>query len=235
MIDHRLAADQPVWAVVPAAGIGTRMQAEHPKQYLSVCGQPILALTVGLLLAHPRITKVVVALAEGDPYWPTLAIAAHPDVITAPGGRERADSVLAALKQVESPWVLVHDAARPCLQATDIDALLACAQAGSEGAILGMPVRDTMKWVSEDGRIARTVDRSQLWHALTPQLFPTRALQQALGDALAAGVKVTDEASAMEWAGWQPQMVAGCLDNIKITHPDDLRLAQLYLRSRAGR
>lgn len=221
---------QTVVAIVPAAGIGSRMGADRPKQYLEVCGQSILAHTLDKLLSHPHISHVIVALHPNDSVFDTLPQAVHPKLITVLGGGERADSVLAALQVApEHSWALVHDAARPCLTATDIDKLLASRVQFPQGAILAMPVRDTMKRANQQGEISATVCRDNLWHALTPQLFPTSQLTLHLQAAMAAGAVVTDEASAMEWAGISPGLVSGRADNIKVTHPDDLGLAELFL------
>ena len=228
---------QELVAIVPAAGIGARMGAEIPKQYLMLNHQPILAHTLDVLLAHPRITQVIIALNPEDTYFAKLTQSAHPKLMTVIGGKERADSVLSALKAAPSDaWALVHDAARPCLSALDIDKLIAACETdvGSEqGAILAMPVRDTMKRSGEGGAIQETVCRENLWHALTPQLFPVQRLKHNLNDALAADVAITDEASAMEWAGGRPLLVSGRFDNIKVTHPDDLQLAALFLQAAA--
>jgi 2-C-methyl-D-erythritol 4-phosphate cytidylyltransferase len=216
-------------AVVPAAGIGSRMGAECPKQYLSLAGKTILEHTLLRLLAHPAITHIVLALAPDDRWFETLALARDPRILRVSGGSDRARSVLNALHQVQSDWVLVHDAARPCLTSADIDALLAVGLT-PDGAILGSRVRDTMKRSDEAGNIIATVPREALWHALTPQLFATRALKGALEEGLALGALITDEASAMERAGHVPRMVEGRADNIKVTRPEDLALAGLFLR-----
>ncbi|EGM69203.1 2-C-methyl-D-erythritol 4-phosphate cytidylyltransferase [Shewanella sp. HN-41] len=219
-----------VVAIVPAAGIGARMGAGKPKQYLELLGQSILAHTLDRLLSHHQITQVIVALHPEDTFFETLPQAKHPKLVTVLGGGERADSVLAALQQApEHSWALVHDAARPCLTEGDIDKLLASRTLFPQGAILAMPVRDTMKRADARGEICATVCRDNLWHALTPQLFPTSLLKSYLQGAIAAGVLVTDEASAMEWAGISPGLVSGRADNIKVTHPDDLGLAELFL------
>ncbi|QYJ83581.1 2-C-methyl-D-erythritol 4-phosphate cytidylyltransferase [Shewanella aegiceratis] len=229
---------QELVAIVPAAGIGARMGAEIPKQYLMLNHQPILAHTLDRLLEHPRIDKVIIALSPEDTHFAKLSQASHPKLMTVIGGKERADSVLSALKVAsQSAWALVHDAARPCLSAADIDKLIAACETEEghqQGAILAMPVRDTMKRSGKGGAIQETVCRENLWHALTPQLFPVISLKQNLADALAAQVAITDEASAMEWAGGQPLLVSGRFDNIKVTHPEDLQLAALYLQAAAS-
>lgn len=223
-----------VIAVVPAAGVGSRMQADRPKQYLPIAGHTVLEHTVHKLLSHPKISKVVVAVTDGDPYFPALAIAAHPDVVRVSGGGERADSVLSALKYIQahalSEWVMVHDAARPCITHADLDALIAAVAQHEVGGILASPVRDTMKRADAACNIDHTVERQALWHALTPQMFNTEQLTDALAKALAQGVTITDEASALEWLGYKPALVKGRADNIKITQPEDLALAEFYLR-----
>ena len=221
-------------AIVPAAGIGSRMGADCPKQYLTLAGKTILEHTLGCLLSHPAIARVIVALAPHDEWFEQLAVAADPRVLRVEGGSERAYSVLNALHVVEGKWVLVHDAARPCLTQGDLDALIASAMA-CDGAILGSRVRDTMKRTDGAGNIVATVEREQLWHALTPQMFPTGTLKRALEKGLALGALITDEASAMERAGFTVKMVEGRADNIKVTRPEDLSLAELFLQQQSAR
>lgn len=225
--------DKSIIAVVPAAGVGSRMQADRPKQYLKLLGKTVLEHTVSKLLAHPKVSKVVVAVSEDDPYFSTLALANHPQVIRVNGGKERADSVLSALnyicKHEVSEWVLVHDAARPCFTEQDVTRLIECAEIHSVGAILAAPVRDTMKRSDELQNIDHTVERSNLWHALTPQMFRTLPLREALIDGLAGKANITDEASAYERLNLSPALVNGRADNIKITQPEDLALAEFYL------
>lgn len=221
------------WAVIPAAGVGKRMQADRPKQYLELHGRTVLEHTLSRFLDHPQIAGVVVAVTDGDPYWRDLAIA-HPKLLTASGGEERCYSVLNGLQLLreqvaEGDWVLVHDAARPCLRHEDIDLLINTLQNHPVGGLLGLPVADTMKRTAADDTVIETVPRENLWRALTPQMFRLNDLYQALETALANRQVVTDEASAMELAGKAPKMVEGHGDNIKITRPHDLRLAELYL------
>ncbi|MCW8828564.1 MAG: 2-C-methyl-D-erythritol 4-phosphate cytidylyltransferase [Gammaproteobacteria bacterium] len=221
------------WAVIPAAGVGKRMQADRPKQYLELHGRTVLEHTLMRFLDHPQITGVVVALTDGDPYWQRLALS-HPKLMSAPGGEERCHSVLNALqvlqqRATESDWVLVHDAARPCLRREDVDRLIAALTDHPVGGLLGLPVADTMKRTDAEDTVLETVPRDNLWRALTPQMFRLGELAQALESALKKGQLVTDEASAMELAGKAPKMVEGHGDNIKITRPQDLRLAELYL------
>lgn len=232
---------QSIIAIVPAAGVGSRMQADRPKQYLTIQSQTILEHTVHKLLSHPQVTKVIVAISDGDPYFPELSISQNPDVIRVAGGNERADSVLSALNYVQQhdscEWVMVHDAARPCVQLSDVDKLISACLSHPVGGILASPVRDTMKRGSSQSSqlsqgaqsIETTVERANLWHALTPQMFRSKTLYHALTDALDNQVAITDEASAMEWKGHSPLLVTGRSDNFKITQPEDLALAEFYL------
>ena len=218
----------PFWAVIPAAGIGSRMAADRPKQYLQLAGKSILEHTLDCFLDHPCLRGVMVSLAAGDPYWPQLPCASDPRIRRAAGGRERADSVLNGLLRLrelgagEQDWVLVHDAARPNLQRADLDRLLAELADDPVGGLLAVPVRDTLKRIGADGRVQQTVDRSVIWQAYTPQMFRLQALRDALVGASAAGVAITDEASALEWAGQAPRLIEGRADNLKITRPEDL-------------
>jgi len=224
------------WAVVPAAGVGKRMGATIPKQYLSLAGQSVLDVTLGRLLHHPDIEGVIVAISPSDEWWPDSRFASNANVIKADGGKERCDSVLNALIKLQThvnsdTRVLVHDAARPCVRHEDISKLMQATAHSDDGGLLGMPVRDTMKRTSADGQISSTVDRDNLWHAFTPQLFRLDLLQRELQSALAKGQPVTDEASAMELGGYKPLMVEGKADNLKITRPEDLALAEYFLKN----
>ncbi len=222
------------WVVIPAAGIGSRMRADRPKQYLQLVGRTILEHTLHCFLDHPQLHGLVLSLAADDPWWPALPCAGDPRIQRAEGGAERADSVLAGLLQLielgaqPDDWVLVHDAARPNLARSDLDLLLQELADDPVGGLLAVPARDTLKRVGADGRVAETVDRSLIWQAYTPQMFRLAALHRALADALVADVAVTDEASALEWAGLAPRLIEGRADNLKITRPEDLE----WLRQR---
>ena len=224
------------WAIVPAAGAGRRMGSAIPKQYLPLAGQPVIAHTLDTLLRHPRLAGVVVAISAGDEWWPEVAAGRVADkpLLVVTGGAERGHSVLnglEALREQAHPedWVLVHDAARPCLSGADLDRLLMELADDPVGGLLAVPVQDTLKQADATGRVAATVDRSQLWRALTPQMFRLGLLRDALRDALARGLHVTDEAAAMEAAGFAPRLIEGRADNLKITRPEDLALAEFYL------
>jgi 2-C-methyl-D-erythritol 4-phosphate cytidylyltransferase len=230
-MNHSASVLPQVIAVLPAAGIGSRMQADCPKQYLTIGHQTILEHAIHALLRHPRIPQVIVAISPDDHQFQTLSIAQDPRVRVTVGGQQRADSVMAGLRLAgDTEWVLVHDAARPCLHADDLERLLAITAHSSVGGILAAPVRDTMKR-AETGQsaISHTVERQDLWHALTPQLFPLELLKLCLQRALEEGATVTDEASALEHCGYHPLLVAGRSDNIKVTRPEDLALAAFYL------
>lgn len=227
-----------IWAVIPAAGSGRRFGGPTPKQYLLAAGKPLIEHALSALLSHPRIAGAMVALSADDERWPGWTELCGKPVLRCVGGGERADSVLAALRALparvgDDALVLVHDAARPNLRGDDIDRLIAAAESGVDGAILGAPLRDTLKR-AESGRIARTEPRDGLWRAFTPQAFARGALTAALSDAAARGVIVTDEASAMERVGAKPLLAEGREDNLKVTTPADLVLVEFLLRVGRG-
>lgn len=222
-----------LYAVIPAAGIGARMKADRPKQYLELAGKTILEHTLEKLIAFPLLEKIVVAISPDDEYWPDIELKNHPKIESCEGGLERYDSVLNGLKHLTclgvkgDNWVMVHDAARPCISHVDLKKLYQ--SANDQGSLLGLQVRDTMKRTDTNGQILSTVDRDNLWHALTPQLATLDTLSSAISKALDDEIKITDEASALEYAGLSPKMVAGDPSNIKVTRPDDLELAEAYL------
>ena len=225
------------WAVVPAAGVGSRFGAALPKQYMQVDGEALVAHALRALLSHPAVEGVVVALAEGDAHWPGWNELQGKPVVTCIGGESRADSVLAGLAALPASvrpddFVLVHDAARPNLSQADLQQLLERGRADPVGAILAAPVRDTLKLAGDDGGIDATQPRERLWRALTPQLFRRLQLSRALQAAHDAGVAITDEAMAMERQGHRPLLVEGSEDNLKVTTPADLALMAFLLRSR---
>lgn len=227
----------PVWAVIPAAGRGSRFGGDIPKQYLEAAGQPLIAHALDALLSHPRVVGGVVALSEGDAYWPGWTERLGKPVLRCIGGAERADSVLAALHALppragDDTLVLVHDAARPNLHSHDIARLIVAADLAADGAILAAPLRDTLKRADAEARIMATEPRDGLWRALTPQAFRRGALIDALERARADGVVVTDEAMAIERTGARPRLVEGREDNLKVTTPADLALVDYLLRAR---
>ena len=226
-----------IWAVVPAAGIGSRFGGDVPKQYLEVAGEPLLAHTLRALLAHPGVAGAVVVLAQDDPRWPGWSELEGKPVLACVGGEARADSVLAGLDALPEgvradDFVLVHDAARPNLHAADLGQLLERGRADPVGAILAAPVRDTLKRAGDEGGIDRTEPRERLWRALTPQLFRRLQLARAMQAARDAGVAVTDESMAMERKGARPLLIEGREDNIKITPPADLAYFEFLLSRR---
>ncbi|NWA38176.1 2-C-methyl-D-erythritol 4-phosphate cytidylyltransferase [Pseudomonas reactans] len=235
-MNHRLPA---FWAVIPAAGVGARMAADRPKQYLQLGGRTILEHSLGCFLDHPDLKGLVVSLAVDDPYWPALPCADDPRIVRADGGDERSGSVLNALLQLnalgasDDDWVLVHDAARPNLSRDDLDRLLAELADDPVGGLLAVPARDTLKRVDKQGRVVETVDRSLIWQAYTPQMFRLGALHRALADSLVADAVITDEASAMEWSGQAPRLIEGRSDNIKVTRPEDLEWLRLRWANRS--
>lgn len=227
-------------AVVPAAGVGRRMGSATPKQYLPLCGRTVIEYAIQPLCEHPDIREIVVSISADDTHWADLPIASHRKISTVVGGSERCHSVLNALNYFQeqssmnlaSPahLVMVHDAARPCLSRVDLDKLITETRQQRSGALLGVKVRDTIKKVNRGSVIiSETIDRADLWHAQTPQMFPIGMLANALRDAIDQHKWVTDEASAMELAGFFPIMVEGSETNIKITRPEDLELAEYYL------
>lgn len=226
-----------VWVVIPAAGVGKRMQADRPKQYLTIGRYTVLEHTLHCFTQNPQVEGIVVVVSEDDPYWDELMLDTHVPIYRAVGGQERADSVLKGLVYLsevlqvdESTLVLVHDAARPCLTQTDLNQLIRQASSSEQGALLAYPVRDTMKRASVDKQVLHTESREHLWHALTPQAALLGVLREALEQGLMAGVVITDEASALEARGLKPRLVEGDALNIKITRPSDLALADILLQ-----
>jgi|GEM_PF-1734 len=245
-------------AIVPAAGVGKRMQTRCPKQYLMIENKTILEHTVDKLLSHPLVTHVVIAISAGDEYFKDSALSSQANITVVQGGAERVNSVLAGLLSVnldEYPWVMVHDAARPCVELSDITQLINDTQQADTGGLLAYPVRDTMKKSlsvnaqstnanltgtqsksinsavihstknNSAVKVKQTIERKNLWHALTPQLYKTEELILAITKALNDKVTITDESSAIEYAGFESLLVEGNSNNIKITRPDDLLLA----------
>ena len=226
---------QKFYVVVPAAGVGKRMLASCPKQYLMLNNQTILSHTVNRLLSHKNISKVVLAVSDEDEYFSLSELSYNPRVIRVSGGNERVDSVLNGLQEIdEDAWVLVHDAARPCVTHNDIDKLMAQCIEYNSGGILAAPVTDTIKCAQKKdtlhaNRVVETIDRSSLWHAFTPQMFKVKTLKKAIVQAQQNSILLTDEASAIEYMGLPCLLVSGRTDNIKITRPEDLILANFYL------
>ena len=227
------------FALIPAAGSGTRMGAGTPKQYAPLAGKPLLQHAVQLLCAHPRIEQVFVVLSPGDERFGACDWSACGDRVSALfcGGETRAASVFNGLLAVNdavdgSDWVLVHDAARPCLRTGDVDRLIAEVGDSEVGGLLGVPVADTLKRANADREAVHTEARENLWRAQTPQMFRYRVLIEALRRADIAAV--TDESSAVEQTGARPKLVPGSVTNLKVTYPEDLALAELILKNRGA-
>lgn len=223
------------WVLIPAAGVGKRFGGPVPKQYLELDGRMVIDHALALFADHPAISGCVVVLSPEDEYWRESRFAAHPRVGRAPGGHERCNSVANGLDQLateasDEDWVLVHDAARPCLHLDDLDALIAGLRDEPVGALLAVPVHDTVKQSADGCLVDGTVPRSALWRAFTPQAFRLGLLRRALAAAEARGEVVTDDASAVELLDLKPRLVEGRGDNIKITRPEDLHLARFFLQ-----
>jgi 2-C-methyl-D-erythritol 4-phosphate cytidylyltransferase len=222
-----------LWCVVPAAGKGVRAGGDRPKQYQALVGRPLLDHTLDRLAAHPRIAGLVVVIAADDTHFSSVDSIGGKPLVVATGGGERSDSVLAGVRALprsvdDSAFVLVHDAARPCVRAVDIARLIDLA-GQAEGGLLGAPLRDTLKRSDAGCHSVATEPREGRWRAFTPQMFRRGALTHALALAAADGIVVSDEAMAMERTGVLPLLVEGSEDNIKVTTPADFALAEFLL------
>lgn len=234
-VSNRNSRGPVTWGVIPAAGIGIRFGGGLPKQYLRLGERTLLECAIDALIDSGPMAGVLVAVATDDQRWRELGAFARGECEAAPGGSNRAASVLNALaalagRAADDDWVLVHDAARPCLDASQIARMRGRLDGHAVGGILAVPVADTIKRVDADGAIVETVARDGLWRAQTPQMFRYRLLAEALQVAADAGVVITDESMALELAGHRPAVVEGSERNIKVTRAEDLELARLYLR-----
>jgi 2-C-methyl-D-erythritol 4-phosphate cytidylyltransferase len=210
--------------------------AAIPKQYLPLAGKTVIEHALKPFLDRRECHGAVVVLASGDARWSKLAVANDPRVKVITGGAERADSVRAGLELLRGfaeprDWILVHDAARPCLSDADLEMLLSTVRDDAVGGLLAAPVVDTLKRADGEERVSSTVDRTSLWHALTPQMFRYEILVQALAHATSAS---TDESQAVEALGLTPKLVRASTDNLKITSPGDVARAEQILKSRRG-
>jgi 2-C-methyl-D-erythritol 4-phosphate cytidylyltransferase len=236
--NHTNPSADGIWGLIPAAGVGLRMGTAVPKQYLLLRGRPVILHTLERLCHHPRLSGVMVGVSAGDRHWQAHETEAErlPKFLGSyPGGETRAHTVLNGLQALaaharDTDWVMVHDAVRPCVRLADIDALVNVIEANGDGGLLALPVADTVKRADEAGCVRETISRERLWRALTPQMFRIGALRASLERALAQDDEITDEAAAIEMAGGHPRLVAGHPDNIKITLPSDLALAELFLK-----
>lgn len=227
-----------MWAILVAAGSGRRMGGDRPKQYLELAGMTVLERSLRVLESAESVSGIVVVLAPDDRHWAALSLSCRKALLTVKGGAERADSVLAGLTAIagkcpEEDWVLVHDAARPLLEPRQVDDLEAALFGHTCGGLLAVPLRDTLKRV-EAGEVTGTIDRSGYWQAQTPQIYRYRMLADALEQARDRKMQVTDETMAMELIGQRPKVVEGSPENIKITVPADLALAEYLLSRREG-
>lgn len=217
--------------LIPAAGSGSRIGAELPKQYLPLVGKPLIQHTLGLFCQHPAMSAIYVVLGAHDTHWQ-----AYPDPrvkVLRCGGESRAQTVLNGLQAMaaavtEQDWVLVHDAARPCLSIALLDKLINECADDPVGGLLAVPVADTLKRAGPDGRVTNTEPRAELWRAQTPQMFRYHMLREAL--TASRDVAPTDEAQAMEWLGYAPRLVLGDGHNLKVTYPEDIVMAELILK-----
>jgi 2-C-methyl-D-erythritol 4-phosphate cytidylyltransferase len=238
-----------LWVIMPAAGSGSRMQESVPKQYLSINGMAIIEHAIKVFLDNHEIQKIIVPIAENDQMFDRLNVANDQRVATTIGGSSRAHSVLNGLIALsaegslssvedsqrlaeESDWVLVHDAARPCLSSASLTRLIDSLRDDEVGGILAVQAKDTLKRMSKTQTIASTVDRSDIWQAQTPQMFRYGLLKAALASAIEQDADITDEASALERLNYQPRLVVGDARNLKVTTPEDLALAEFLLNAK---
>jgi len=218
------------WVIIPAAGTGKRVGSTTPKQYLPLNGKPIIAHSIDIFLTHPLIQKIVVVTANDDIYFsPIQSTFPAEKLLTTTGGNQRQISVYQGLLALQSmakqdDWVLVHDAVRPYVCSQDIDCLITTLQHHPVGGLLGTRARDTLKRTNAQNEIISTIDRAHVWQAQTPQMFRYGLLYEALKKAIAENRQMTDESSAIEYAGYHPLMVEGSRQNIKITYVEDLYL-----------
>ncbi len=224
------------FALIPAAGSGSRMGNELPKQYLSLAGRPMIYHALHRLCNSSRINGVFVVLARDDEEWKKhdWSEFSHKLAVMYCGGETRAESVingLQAAREISSisdeDWVLVHDAARPCLSESQLDRLVDELSEDEVGGLLAVPVADTLKRSGAGKRVERTEPRENLWQAQTPQMFRYHMLMRALS--MAGGTVMTDDAGAIEALGLRPKLVLSDTRNLKVTYPQDLVLAELIL------
>jgi 2-C-methyl-D-erythritol 4-phosphate cytidylyltransferase len=222
----------PIWAIIPASGIGQRMQSELPKQYLPFADKTIIEHTLDRLLSHPQITGAILVLSAEDKYWANLHYQSQPKkpLILAKGGLMRHHSVFNGLEKLslevnQDCYALVHDAVRPLVSINDLNRLIEVVRQHSGGALLGAPISDTIKQLNIDGNVNQTISRLGLWRAFTPQIFKADLLTDALKFVMENKLEITDDASAIEAIGQNPKVVLGSTQNIKITLPEDLILA----------
>ncbi len=239
--DKALSREQPecgrVFVILPAAGIGQRYAGDRPKQYTVIHDKAVIQHTIERLLSFADITEIIVALHPDDQWFAKLDVATHAKVRCVIGGERRSDSVLAALEFLTESaepddWVAVHDAVRPCLSQAAWDRLWDALRTETVGGLLAVPVRDTLKYVDDHGRVLETRDRTDLWQAQTPQVFRFELLYRALRQ-FANDHGITDEASVVEKLGLNPKVILGDVSNLKLTHPGDEVLLEAVLRGQS--
>lgn len=224
---------KPIWVIIPAAGIGARMEADKPKQYIQIGNQSLIEMTLRVILNFAPISGVQVCISADDQEWQQLNLQ-HEKLLTATqGGDTRADSVLAGLTALSNQaqaddWVMVHDAARPCLSQQALSLFVGVLADHPVGGLMAIPVADTLKKADANGNVLKTLSREHVWQAQTPQMFRFEMLREALLAAKAKKFAVTDESSAMEMAGHQVALVMGERANIKVTYPGDENWVQSY-------
>lgn len=229
---------QKNWVVIPASGVGSRMQSDVPKQYLPFNGSTVIETTLDNLLSHDDIVGAVVVLSDNDSYWNDLAYQNDKPVLIAKGADERFGSVMNGLSILTSVakendlWVMIHDAVRPCITHEDLDSLIKASEVEAEGVFLAHPVADTLKTADTEGYCISTVDRSMLWRAFTPQMFPYDLIVRALSHVIKNDISVTDDVSSVEALGLKPKIILGRSDNIKITYPQDILIAETIVKNR---
>jgi len=225
----------PVWAIVPASGIGNRMQSPVAKQYLQLENKTIIEHTLDRLLSFDGIDGLILVLQSGDQIWQKFNYQSSKPLIVTTGGKQRHDSVFNGLQkllelEMDNPFAMVHDAVRPLVLHQDLENLLDAAAEHEAGGLLALPVSDTLKQQDEFGNIERTVPRQDLWRAFTPQMFRAELLYRALEHVRQNRLDVTDDASAVEALGMRPRLVVSSAENLKITYPADLSLATMILK-----
>lgn len=228
---------QKYWVIITAAGIGMRLRADIPKQYLLLTGKTILEHAVDCFLHEDLFAGIIIVLHPQDQHWQQLSLAKNPNIKTCLGGDIRTISVFNALKYLtklaaKDDWVLIHDGVRPCLNKAELYSLINNLQNHPIGGLLAVKINDTIKRVSLDNKIIETVDRNNLWRAMTPQMFRFGLLYQAINNAIDNQLPITDDAMALESLGLQPMIVAGSSSNLKITYPEDLQLAEYFLSNK---
>lgn len=222
-----------MYAIIVAAGSGQRFASDMPKQFLEIAGKMVIQHSIDAFDKIPEIEGIVLVMPENQSLWRDIELHANKPLMYTTGGSNRAQSVLCGLQILEPSveevtWILVHDAARVCIQSSDIEKLIAQCNAQNQGGLLVKPINDTIKYSTDGKHSKETIDRNKLYAALTPQMFPFKQLVGMLEQADTN--KVTDEASAFEQCGIMPLMVKGRSDNIKLTHVEDLLMAEFILR-----